>query len=423
MAFNNFSSNWVYNFPSQGRSFIPRSYPNDDVTSFGQYPYSCRTDHGQGQTNNSFSNGFGQRPYGQTNNSFSNGFGQRQTNNSFSNGFGQRPYGQTSNSFSNGYGQRPYGQTNNSFSNGYGQRPYGQTNNSFSNGFGQRQTNNSFSNGFGQRQTNNSFSNGFGQPPYGQTNNSFSNGFGQPPYGQANNSFSNGFGQPPYGQTNTFFPNGFGQANNSFYDWYPYWQANPSFNEWYGQTNNSFSNAFGQANNEPTFFGDLIGQQESNAFRDLKEIEYELTRSFAVEPTVFDDESPGIDLYFPAGGVGAVVQPGEQIKINTHVIFKLPKGTVGIIMDKSSVVTRKQLKVEAGLIDTGYRGEIVVVLRNMSRDVVEISPGEAIAQMLLQETCKSKLTKVIKVDANTHRGTRGFGERQRVDRRDHCKIL
>lgn len=162
-----------------------------------------------------------------------------------------------------------------------------------------------------------------------------------------------------------------------------------------------------------------------NAFRrqETLPLEYELTQSFAVDPTVFDDDSPGIDFHFPNGGIGMTIEKGKQVVINTHVIVKLPKGIIGVMMDKSSKVTGKQLKVEAGLIDTGYRGEISIVLRNMSEETVEIEPGEAIAQMLLLSYGRPVLKKVEKIEADTNRGTRGFGKEQPVERKAGCEIL
>ncbi|GBO21320.1 hypothetical protein AVEN_237936-1 [Araneus ventricosus] len=158
------------------------------------------------------------------------------------------------------------------------------------------------------------------------------------------------------------------------------------------------------------------------------QVDYELTQPFAVAPTVFDGESPGIDFYYPKNGIGLVIEDGRQVIINTHVVVRLPKGMVGVLMDKSSVVTRKGLKVEAGLIDTGYRGEISVVLRNLSGAQKTIKPGEPIAQMLLHVAHHPTLRKVDKIAADTNRGTRGFGTEQSVNRNNadelkKCEIL
>lgn len=140
----------------------------------------------------------------------------------------------------------------------------------------------------------------------------------------------------------------------------------------------------------------------------IMNLSYAILGPGGVDPTVFDDESPGIDLYCPRY---TVVEPGQQVKIDTCVGFQFPPGKIGLVLDKSSVVTRKQLKTEAGVIDTGYRGSVVVVLRNMSRDqTAYIQPREAIAQMILTTAWQPVLTRVgNEWSTQTHRGTRGFG--------------
>lgn len=138
-------------------------------------------------------------------------------------------------------------------------------------------------------------------------------------------------------------------------------------------------------------------------------LSYAILAPEGLDPTVFDSESPGVDLYCPRH---TVVEPGQQVKIDTCVGFQFPERKVGLVLDKSSVVTRKQLVTEAGVIDTGYRGPVVVVMRNMSRDcTVEIQRGEAIAQMILTTAWQPVLIKMEPCEwsTQTHRGTRGFG--------------
>lgn len=135
-------------------------------------------------------------------------------------------------------------------------------------------------------------------------------------------------------------------------------------------------------------------------------VQFALTRPEAIEPTMFDCESPGIDFYCPTT---VLLLPGEQTRIHTGIALNLPNHKCGLLMDKSSVVTQKQLKVEAGLIDTGYRGEIIVVLRNMSKEEVILKPKDAVAQMILLPAEQPHLERVDYVNTNTNRGTRGFG--------------
>ncbi|GBM31398.1 hypothetical protein AVEN_6826-1, partial [Araneus ventricosus] len=69
---------------------------------------------------------------------------------------------------------------------------------------------------------------------------------------------------------------------------------------------------------------------------------------------------------------------------------------VGVLMEKSSVVTRKGFKVEAGMIDTVYRGVISDVLSILSGSQKKIKPGEPIAQIFLHVSHHPTLRKVDK---------------------------
>ncbi|GFT30762.1 dUTPase domain-containing protein [Nephila pilipes] len=137
------------------------------------------------------------------------------------------------------------------------------------------------------------------------------------------------------------------------------------------------------------------------------ELGYQLIRPEAYKPTVHDDGSSGVDLYSPKP---YTLDPFQQIKVFTGVVFEFQAGWTAFLKDKSSVVTRKQLTVEGGVIDPGYRGEIIVVLRNMSQNTVFIRPGDAVAQLVNVYTGLPPVLKpVYRIESNTRRGTRGFG--------------
>jgi len=114
---------------------------------------------------------------------------------------------------------------------------------------------------------------------------------------------------------------------------------------------------------------------------------YRKTKSYAVEPKVYEDEAPAINLYNPNLGVVTRVLPGEQVQINTHIIFNFPPNKFGFLVDKPSIVTKKKLKLVSHVIYREYQGEIIVILQNLSKNPVEIFPGEVIAQMILQVSC------------------------------------
>ncbi|GBN16690.1 hypothetical protein AVEN_224694-1 [Araneus ventricosus] len=146
----------------------------------------------------------------------------------------------------------------------------------------------------------------------------------------------------------------------------------------------------------------------------LKQVHYKLTRPIAIEPSVSNTESPFINLHFPSRGVGMTIPAGEWVKINTHVVFKLPKGMTAWIVDKSLGNLCNKLKVETMLIDSRNRDEICINLYNMSEEQVEIFPGETIAQMLVQAAHFVKLNKVKRI--------RGYKESKKEQLRENQTV-
>ncbi|GFQ67472.1 dUTPase domain-containing protein [Trichonephila clavata] len=137
------------------------------------------------------------------------------------------------------------------------------------------------------------------------------------------------------------------------------------------------------------------------------EIPYEKIRHEALDPFVRNDGSCCVDLCSPKF---YAVDPLQQVKIYTGLVFEFKAGWTAFLKDKSSVVTRKHLVVEGGVIDPGNRGEIIVVMRNLSQQTQFIQPGDFIAQMVNVYTkLTPKLIAVSHIENDTRLGTRGFG--------------
>jgi dUTP pyrophosphatase len=85
-----------------------------------------------------------------------------------------------------------------------------------------------------------------------------------------------------------------------------------------------------------------------------------------------------------------VFPPQSQQNVKTGVALEIPEGFVGLIWDKSSVSFNKGLKVMGGVIDSGYRGEVIMSLYNTSSKEQIIEKGNKIAQMIIQnfEDCE-----------------------------------
>lgn len=103
-----------------------------------------------------------------------------------------------------------------------------------------------------------------------------------------------------------------------------------------------------------------------------------------------------------------VLAPGERAMIPTGIAMALPVGTVGLVWDKSGIGIKKGIKTLGGVIDEGYRGEVMIGLVNLSHDEYVIETGDKIAQILIQAVERPEIQASDRLD-DTSRGTEGFG--------------
>ena len=127
-------------------------------------------------------------------------------------------------------------------------------------------------------------------------------------------------------------------------------------------------------------------------------------RDNARVPTRAHDDDAGIDLY---SCDEHIVLPHMQAKIPTGIALEIEKGYVGLIWDKSSIGS-KGIKTLAGVIDAGYRGEISIIVLNLSDEPYTFENGHKVGQMLIQ---KVEFPEIIEVDElkESVRGDKGFG--------------
>ncbi|MCD6521778.1 dUTP diphosphatase [Candidatus Calescamantes bacterium] len=88
----------------------------------------------------------------------------------------------------------------------------------------------------------------------------------------------------------------------------------------------------------------------------------------------------GVDL---RSRVDITIPPGERRLVPTGIKIAIPPGYAGIIKDRSGLALREGLHTLAGVIDSGYRGEVGVILLNSGKEEVKIKKGERIAQLLV----------------------------------------
>lgn len=102
----------------------------------------------------------------------------------------------------------------------------------------------------------------------------------------------------------------------------------------------------------------------------------------AILPTKGHPGDAGIDFYALET---VTFSPQGQMRVRTGVAMEIPEGYVGLIWDKSGISFNKGLKVMGGVIDAGFRGEVVISLYNTTGQQQAIPVGHKIAQMIIQK--------------------------------------
>lgn len=105
-----------------------------------------------------------------------------------------------------------------------------------------------------------------------------------------------------------------------------------------------------------------------------------------------------------------LIFPQERKFVSTGIAVDIPAGHVGLVHPRSGMALNHGITVlnAPGTIDSGYHGEIKVILYNTSSDTYRIDPGDKIAQLVIQEYVKVWIDEV-SVLGDSERGTNGFG--------------
>jgi dUTP pyrophosphatase len=102
------------------------------------------------------------------------------------------------------------------------------------------------------------------------------------------------------------------------------------------------------------------------------------------------------------------VLPGEVAKVKTGIAMEIPEGYVGLCWDKSGVSMNHKIKLLGGVIDSGYRGEILVGVINLGENAYKFEKGHKVAQMLIQKVEHPEIVEAEDL-SETARGEGGFG--------------
>jgi dUTP pyrophosphatase len=137
-------------------------------------------------------------------------------------------------------------------------------------------------------------------------------------------------------------------------------------------------------------------------------LRYRRLKVAARPPTQAHDGDAGYDLH---AAEAATIEPGQRASIGTGIAVAIPEGQAGLVIPRSGLAARHGISVvnAPGLIDSGYRGELRVLLLNTDREEpFTVEPGDRIAQLVLVRVETEELEEVAELD-ETARGVGGFG--------------
>lgn len=141
-------------------------------------------------------------------------------------------------------------------------------------------------------------------------------------------------------------------------------------------------------------------------------VKYKKLNDRAVEPTHGSEYAAGLDLcaLIQNGAHAQRIPAGATVKIGTGIALEIPEGYFGAVFARSGMATNRGLRPAncVGVIDSDYRGEIIVALHNDSEKCETIHDGDRVAQLVIMPYLDVQLSVVDNLN-NTERGSGGFG--------------
>lgn len=138
-------------------------------------------------------------------------------------------------------------------------------------------------------------------------------------------------------------------------------------------------------------------------------VKIHLLNSKAKTPVRGSKYSAGYDLYSICDEM-ITIGPHETVKMNTGITLEIPEGYFGAIFARSGISTKRGLRPAncTGVVDSDYRGEIIVALHNDTDQLQFVEPGERIAQLVIVPYLNVEFEES-NILSNTERGDNGFG--------------
>lgn len=138
------------------------------------------------------------------------------------------------------------------------------------------------------------------------------------------------------------------------------------------------------------------------------EIQIKLLDEGLAMPRYQHEGDAGLDL---PSRVDLVLEPGARATIPTGIAVAIPRGYAGFVLPRSGLASRHGIALvnSPGLVDSGYRGEMAIVMINTDKhEAFQVRRGDRIAQLVIQRIVEAATVQVDELDSTT-RGAGGFG--------------
>ena len=140
------------------------------------------------------------------------------------------------------------------------------------------------------------------------------------------------------------------------------------------------------------------------------EVKIKKINNKAITPTRSSTQAAGYDIYACLDKDQIEIEPQRSIKVNTGFALEIPDGYFGGIFARSGLATKENLRPSncVGVVDSDYRGEILVSIFNDSTEKRIISNNQRIAQLVIMPYLEVSFNEIDNL-SNTIRNNKGFG--------------
>lgn len=131
-----------------------------------------------------------------------------------------------------------------------------------------------------------------------------------------------------------------------------------------------------------------------------------LINQYGFVPTRGSEQAAGLDLY---SSINITIPAGERKTVKTDISVEIPLKHYGRIAPRSGLAVKHGIDVLAGVVDSDYRGEVLIILYNTGKEDFVVNRGERVAQLIV-EPYIAPVVEVIEGELDeTARGMAGFG--------------